>query len=210
MAGFWIRERLGRGAGCARRVFRYAARHRGGGRRGGGRGGPGGPGERAAEPDRRHVHDHRGRLGRDDGGGQAGGGRRRGPGAAGQPGAQGRHPARRDRRAYREGRGRRALPAGVSGSQGERGQLRPRTRSRAVTAAAAKTTTRKGALRQARTPATRTPAGRAKPEKPWPSVSAVVATRAASRITAAASSSLAARGGNVIRARSSWPDRRTA
>jgi len=72
------------------------------------------------------------------------------------------------------------------------------------------TTTRNGALRQASTPPTSTPAGRAKPEKPWPSVSAVVATRAASRITAAASSSFLARGGKLIRARSTWPENRKA
>src|SRR5438045_2770700 len=124
MAGFWIRERLGRGAGCARRVFRCAARHRGGGRRGGGRR------------------------------------RSRGSGGGGQAGA---------------------------GRVGD-GRLARRRRGGAVPGAAVRTTTRKGALRQAKTPATRTPAGRAKPEKPCPSVSAVVATRAASRITAAASS----------------------
>jgi len=65
-------------------------------------------------------------------------------------------------------------------------------------------------LRQARTPATRTPAGRAKPEKPCPSVSAVVATSAASKITAAASSSRVTRGGKLIRARSTWPESRKA
>ena len=59
-------------------------------------------------------------------------------------------------------------------------------------------------------PPTRTPAGRAKPEKPWPWVRAVVATRAASRITAAASSSFPARGGKLIRVRSSGPDKRMA
>src|SRR6202044_2100979 len=86
----------------------------------------------------------------------------------------------------------------------------PVRRRRAVTAAAAMTTTRNGARRQASTPATRTPAGRAKPAKPWPCVSAVVATRAASRIVAAASSSLLARGGKVTRARSAWPENRMA
>src|SRR5215469_3005757 len=102
------------GEGCARRVFDHAA---GGGRRsrrGGGRGGPGGAGERAAEPDGRHVHHHRGRLGRGHGRGQAGGGGGRGPGAASQPGAEGRPPARGDRGTHRQGRGRRAPPAAVT------------------------------------------------------------------------------------------------
>src|SRR6202044_1898522 len=52
-----------KGESCACRVFCDAARGRRGGRRSGGRGGPGGAGQRAAEPDRRHVHHHRGRLG---------------------------------------------------------------------------------------------------------------------------------------------------
>jgi hypothetical protein len=80
-----------------------------------------------------------------------------------------------------------------------------------VTAAAVSTTTRNGALCQARTPPASTPAGRARPAKPCPCVSAVVATSAASRTTAAAPSSFSAHGGKSrIRWRSAGPENRNA
>jgi peptide/nickel transport system substrate-binding protein len=89
-------------------------------------------------------------------------------------------------------------------------QRTPSRRATAVTAAAAMTTTRNGALRQASTPPASTPAGRARPAKPCPSVSAVTATRAASSTVAAAWISLSTRGGTLILARSTWPDSRNA
>jgi len=79
-----------------------------------------------------------------------------------------------------------------------------------VAVAAASTTTRNGALRQARTPPTHTPAGRARPARWCPSVSPVVTTSAASRMTAAVSSRRSAQGGKEIRWRSTGPANRNA
>ena len=82
----------------------------------------------------------------------------------------------------------------------------PSRRSTAVVAAAAMTTTRNGALRQARIAADQHPGRAGVAGEAVSLVSAVVATSAASMTTAAASSSFSARGGKVTRWRSTRPD----